>query len=100
MFVKTYVFPVPALDIGKLPLNKVHSFRHSFFVYIITVFKFHTYRIQQAASILIMDILKPDDYIKASETCNPYIETHNFNTEHHCVEKKKYIDSRRLFEAV
>jgi hypothetical protein len=51
-----------------------------------------------------MDILKPGDYIKATETCNPYVETHNFNTEHHCVEKKIYIyiyiDSCRLFEAV
>jgi len=36
-----------------------------------------------------MDICKPGDYIKASETCNPDEETHNFNTEHHCVDKKK-----------
>jgi hypothetical protein len=39
--------------------------------------------------MLIMDILKPDDYIKASETCNPDKEKHNFKTEHHCVNKKK-----------
>ena len=37
--------------------------------------------------MLIMDILKPDEYIKASETCNPDTEKHNFNTEYHCVKK-------------
>lgn len=40
--------------------------------------------------MLIMDILKPCDYSKASETCKPDTETLNFNTEHHCVDKQIY----------
>jgi len=43
--------------------------------------------------MLIMVFLKPDDYIKASETCNPDKETDNFNTEHHCVDNKKNLST-------
>jgi len=38
-----------------------------------------------------MAISKPDEYIKASETCNPDTEKHNFNSEHHCFERKKNL---------